>query len=65
MSPSECQERIGMLKECIEALEAEERQLAQEAPYEPSKAISAAEAAQWASACQIYCRRARRRKERL
>ncbi len=37
-----------MLKECIDALEAEERQLAQEASFEPSEAIGAEEAAQWA-----------------
>ena len=30
LSPSDCQERVGMLRARIEALEAEERQLAQE-----------------------------------
>jgi hypothetical protein len=44
----ESRERIGMLKERSEDLEAEERQLAQETPYEPSEAIGADEAAQWA-----------------
>ena len=48
LSPSDCQERIGMLKTRIEALEAEERQLAQEATCEPTEAISAEEVAQWA-----------------
>jgi len=48
LSPTDCQERIGMLKARIEALETEERQLAEEATYEPSEAISAAEVAQWA-----------------
>ena len=47
LSPSDCQERIGMLKARIEALEVEERQLAREAVNEPSEAISA-EVAQWA-----------------
>ena len=37
-----------MLKTRIEALEAKERQLAQEGTCEPSQAISAAEVAQWA-----------------
>jgi uncharacterized small protein (DUF1192 family) len=49
LSPSDCQERIGMLRERIEALEAEERQLSQEATFEPSEAVSAEEAAEWAS----------------
>ncbi|MPZ93129.1 MAG: hypothetical protein GEU68_16200 [Actinobacteria bacterium] len=48
LSPTDCQERIGMLKARIEVLEAEERQLAREATYEPSESISAAEVAQWA-----------------
>jgi hypothetical protein len=48
LSPSDCQERVGLLKAGIEGLEAEERQLAQEAVSKPSKAISAVEVAQWA-----------------
>ena len=37
LSPSDCQERIGMLKARIEALEVEERQLAREAVNEPRR----------------------------
>jgi hypothetical protein len=37
-----------MLRERIEALEAEERQLSQEATFGPSEAVSAEEAAEWA-----------------
>jgi site-specific DNA recombinase len=48
LSPSDCQERIGMLKARIESLEAEERQLAQEPVCDPLEPINAAEVAQWA-----------------
>lgn len=48
LSPSDCQERVGMLRARIEALEAEERQLAQEPVCDPLEPITAAEVAQWA-----------------
>jgi site-specific DNA recombinase len=54
LSPSDCQERISMLKARIEALETEERQLAHETVYDSSEAISAAEVAQWAEQLQTY-----------
>lgn len=48
LSPSDCQERIGMLKARIEALEAEEHQLEHEAVAVPGPAVSATEVARWA-----------------
>jgi site-specific DNA recombinase len=48
LSPSDCQDRIGMLKARIEALEVEEHQLEHEAVADPGEPVSATEVAQWA-----------------
>jgi site-specific DNA recombinase len=48
LSPADCQERIGRLRARIEALEADERALAQNPSHELSEPLTAEEMAGWA-----------------
>jgi site-specific DNA recombinase len=48
LSPADCQERVGRLRARIEALEAEERVLAQDASRDSSEPLGAEEIAEWA-----------------